>query len=153
MSFQADIADALLEVLKGCVGNCDAYDRILWTLGDPTIECSTLGLGLQSFPVAAQVAECAVNELRLNIVVAQCCYPVGDNDGNPPSPAAIREVSACVLADVERIMCCLRAMTIEIPGLVKPCRPTSLAPVYSRPSGGCVVAKIGMVVAGVPCCA
>lgn len=152
MSFQADIADALLETLKGCVANCDAYERVLWTLGDPAIDCSTLGIGLQSFPVAQQVATCAVNELRLNIVVGQCCYPLGDDRGNPPTAAQIREASACVLGDVERIMCCLRSVAIEIPGLLKPCRPTSLAPVYSRPSGGCVVAKIGMVIAGVPCC-
>lgn len=152
MSFQADIADALLDTFKGCVVNCDAYDRVLWQLGDPTIECSTLGIGLLSFPVAAEVIDCSVNELRLNIVVAQCCYPVGDNDGNAPTPAQIRDAAACVLEDVERIMCCLKRVSIDIPGMVKPCRPKATAPTYSRPSGGCLVAKIGLVIVGVPCC-
>lgn len=152
MGFQSDIADALLDTIKGCVVNCSSYDRILWQLGDPTIECSTLGIGLLSFPVAAEVADCSVNELRLNIVVAQCCYPVGDNAGNPPTPAAIREASACVLTDVERIMCCLKTLGIEIPGVVRSCRPKATAPTYSRPSGGCLVAKIGLTIAGVPCC-
>lgn len=152
MGFQASIAGALLDTIKGCVANCAAYDRILWQLGDPTIECSTLGIGLQSFPVAAQVVDCAVNELRLNIVVGQCCYPVGGNDGTPPTPEAIQAAAACVLDDVERIMCCLKAVRIEIPGVAVPCRPKTLTPTYSRPSGGCLVAKIGVAIAGVPCC-
>lgn len=152
MGFQADIAEALLDTLKGCVLNCEAYDRILWQLGDPTIECSTLGIGLRDFPVAAEVADCAVNELRMTIVVAQCCYPVGGNDGSAPTPEQIATASRCVLDDVERIMCCLRGLSVEMPGVLKPCRPTSTAPTYTRPSGGCLVAKIGLSFAGVPCC-
>lgn len=152
MSFQANIADALLDTIKGCVLNCEAYQRILWQLGDPTIECSTLGIGIQSFPIAAEVADCSLNELRMNVIVAQCCYPVGQNDGTAPSSIEIIKASRCVLDDVERIMCCLRNVKIEIDGLSKPCRPKILAPSYSRPSGGCVVAKIGLSLIGVPCC-
>lgn len=151
MGFQADIANALLETIQGCV-DCSRYDRIVWQLGDPNIECSTLGIGLQQFPVAAEVADCAVHDLRLNIIVAQCCYPVGDNQGKPPAVQEIIDISTCVTDDVERILCCLRSVTVAIPGTIKPCRPTGLSPVYSRPSGGCVVAKIGMTIAGVPCC-
>jgi hypothetical protein len=151
MGFQADIADALLGVIKDCV-DCSRYDRVLWQLGDPNIECSTIGVGLLDFPIAAEMPGCAVNELRLNIIVAQCCFPTGDDKGNPPPSDKIIEASRCVVDDVERIMCCIRSISFEIPGTVQPCRPTILAPKYTRPSGGCLVAKIGMTIPGVPCC-
>lgn len=153
MGFQTSIASALLDTIKGCVLNCDAYERVVWQFGDPNVECSTLGVGIQSFLPVAEVADCAVYELKLNIVVAQCCYPVGGNDGSPPTPAQIAEASACLADDVERVMCCLNLVEFEIPGAIKPtCRPKQLAPVYSRPSGGCIAAKIGVSIVGVPCC-
>ncbi len=149
MGMQADIAQALLETIVTCVDDCTMYQRQLWTLGDPAIECSTLGIGINSFPVAAQVSECAIHELRLNIVVAQCCFPTGNSDGTPPSVEDLMSASRCVLDDVERIVCCLRAMTIDIPGAIKQCKPKLLTPQYSR-SGGCAVAKIAVTLNGVP---
>lgn len=150
MGFQADIADALLETIKGCVNDCAEYDRILWQLGDITIECSTLGISLLTFPAAAEVADCAVHDLRLQILVAKCCYPVAGPDGGPPPEDAIMKIARCVTDDVEKIMCCIRSIAFEVPGLVKPCRPKILAPAYSRPQGGCVAARINMSITGVP---
>ena len=155
MGFQATIANALLEVMAGCV-DCEKYDRQVVTLGDPTIECSTLGIGLQSFNEAASVGnECAVHDLRMNAVIALCCVPVAGNASGtePPDADEITRITGCVADDVERIICCLRSVIVEgLPGAVNTCKPRITTVTYSRPSGGCVVAKIGLTFSGVPCC-
>lgn len=151
MGFQADIAQAIIDTMKTCI-DCSRYERVLWQLGDPTIECSTIGLGLLTFPPAAQVVDCAVYELRMNLIIAQCCVPVDDGQGGPPPVDQIMTISRCVTDDVERAMCCLQTLAFDIPGAVKTCRPKFQTPQYSRPMGGCVAAKINLTVPGVPCC-
>lgn len=151
MGFQSDLADVILSTIKGCV-DCKRYDRILWQLGEPSIECSTLAVALHSFPVAAEVAGCAINEVRMDVIVSQCCFPMGSDNGQAATPKQIRNASKCVIDDVERIMCCLRTLIIDVNGVAKQCNPRMLDPVYSKPSGGCVTARIGVRVTGVPCC-
>ena len=67
--------------------------------------------------------------------------------------------AATMLAQVRKVLCTdagtapFAVSYVEIPGAIKPtCRPKQLAPVYSRPSGGCIAAKIGVSIVGVPCC-
>lgn len=152
MGFQTAIAEALLETLRGCL-DCAEYERQLITLEDPTIECSTLAVSVRSFAPAAQVADCAVYEMRGNIVLAKCCVPVGGADGSPPQADEITRISTCLLDNVEAVLCCLGAIQLNVPGAVAPCKPKFLTPVYSRPQGGCIAVKIEYRIPGVPCCA
>lgn len=153
MGFQASIAAGLLDTIKGCV-DCTKYERQLVSLGDPSIECSTLAIGIQSFPPTAQVGnQCAVYEFRANIVIARCCYPIGAADGSPPPADDITEISLCIADEVEAILCCLQGVSFDVPGAVSLCRPNVFGVAYSRPLGACVSAKIDIRIPGVPCCA
>lgn len=152
MGFQSAIAEALLATLQGCL-NCEDYERQIITLDDPSIECSTLAIALKSFAPAASVAECTVYEMRGNIVLARCCVPVGQKDGSPPPAADMTAITLCIADDVEKVLCCIAGITLNVPGAVNTCKPKLLSPIYSRPSGGCAVVKIEFRIPGVPCCA
>lgn len=152
MSVEYDIATLLLDTMKSCVESCEVYERFPISLGDPNIECSMIGVGIQSFSPSAQVANCSVYEFVANIVVAQCCYPIGGSDGSPPPVGEINQITECLTNDVEAILCCLQNIALDITGAISPCRPKFSAVNYSRPLGTCVSAKLGVSIMGVPCC-
>jgi len=152
MGVQTSIANALLATLSGCV-DCDCYERQFVTLGDPVIDCNTLAIGIQSFPVIAEVAGCQLAELRMTIVAAQCCVPLVGPKGEPPVEAELTKMAATMADEAEKLICCINSIDIEVPGVVKQCSPKFYGVTYGRPLGGCVSAKLDVRIKGVPCCA
>lgn len=118
---------------------------------DPPIECSTLGIGIGNETVAASVGECQVFNMNMNVVLALCCVPVGDNQGNPPSADELTEITQCLLEDEEKIKCCLRSINLSLPGVFSNCKPKIGNTTPSR-QGNCWVTKIAIVIPEVPCC-
>lgn len=139
-----------MAVIRDCI-DCEKYERQIITILDPAIECSTLGIGIQPDTVAASVGECQVFNMNLNIVLAMCCVPIGDNQGNPPPADELTNITLCQLEDEEAIKCCVQSIKFGIQGVHSDCKPKLGATNYSR-EGNCWVTRIAMAIPNVPCC-
>lgn len=148
----AAVANELLELARTCVGDCNVYDRQFISTGRPTIDCSTLAVSIGDATVVSNMASCTVFRQQYEVVVSMCCAPTMDADGNPPDPEAITAVTECLMADLDRLTCCLSGYQVESPEALRNCKTIITGKRVQPALGKCLTARVLLEVSTKVCC-